>query len=64
VGFGETVNTLMLTATLFMGPLFETGIVEGRWKDWVRLRDVDVLSSWPGWRNLVAVSYIQLPTFL
>jgi prenyl protein peptidase len=64
VGFAETVNTLMLTAALFMGPLFEAGIVEGRWKDWVRLRDVDVLSSWPGWRNLVAVSYTQLPILL
>lgn len=55
VGFAETINCLLLTATLFIGPLFEAGIVEGRWRDWIRLRDVDMLSSWPGWRNLVAV---------
>jgi hypothetical protein len=55
VGFAETFNCLLLTATLFVGPLFEAGIVEGRWRDWIRLRDSDILSSWPGWRNLVAV---------
>lgn len=55
MGFTETLNCLILTATLFIGPLFEAGFVEGRWRDWIRLRDVDILLSWSGWRNLVAV---------
>lgn len=62
VGFAETINCLMLTATLFIGPLFEAGIVEGRWKDWIRLRDAEVLSSWSGWRNLVAVCSTRFPS--
>jgi prenyl protein peptidase len=55
VGLAETFNCLLLTATLFVGPLFEAGVVEGRWRDWIRLRDSDILSGWTGWRNLVAV---------
>lgn len=61
MGFAETINCLMLTATLFVGPLFEGGIVEGRWKDWIRLRDAEILSSWSGWRNLVAVRSTNCP---
>lgn len=61
VGFAETFNCLLLTSILFIGPLFEAGIVEGRWRDWIRLRDSDVLSSWPGWRNLVAVRLLYIP---
>jgi len=56
VGLLETVQTLGLTAFLFLGPLYEAGVVEGGWKDWIRLRGVDeVIGSWMGYRNLVAV---------
>ncbi|KAH8803218.1 hypothetical protein F5884DRAFT_739444 [Xylogone sp. PMI_703] len=55
IGIIETVKCLALTGILFLGPLFESGIVEGGWKDWLRLRGVgDALGSWMGWRNIVA----------
>ena len=50
-------KTLLLVAILFAGPLFEAGIVEGGWKDWMRGTHIrEVLSSWMGYRNFVAVS--------
>jgi prenyl protein peptidase len=49
------LRTLLLCAILFAGPLFETGVAEGGWKDWIRGRHVrETLGSWMGWRNLVA----------
>ena len=57
IGFLDTSRAVALTAILFLGPLFEAGIVESGWKDWIRLRGLDaVISSWMGWRNMVAVS--------
>lgn len=51
----DILRTLLLCAILFVGPLFEEGIVDGSWKDWIRGRYVvETLSSWTGWRNLVA----------
>ncbi|KAI9882498.1 MAG: hypothetical protein M1823_005758 [Watsoniomyces obsoletus] len=48
-------KSLLLTAILFAGPLFEAGIIEGRWQDWIQGRGVlEVLNSWGGWRNYVA----------
>jgi prenyl protein peptidase len=66
-GILDTVKCLALTAILFVGPLFEAGIVEGGWRNWIRLRGVDVvIGSWMGWRNFVAVclfSSLLLPFF-
>jgi prenyl protein peptidase len=57
VGLVEASKNLGLTAILFLGPLFEAGAAEGRWRDWIRLRGFSIsMSSWIGWRNLVAVS--------
>ncbi|TID20126.1 Abi-domain-containing protein [Venturia nashicola] len=51
----DIVRTLLLCAILFVAPLFEDGFVEGSWRDWVRGTYVlETLSSWTGWRNLVA----------
>jgi prenyl protein peptidase len=56
IGLEETVKSLALTATLFLGPLFEAGIAERGWRGWIRLRGLDAaISSWIGWRNIVAV---------
>ena len=56
IGVGETIKALTLTAILFLGPLFEAGIVEGGWRRWLHLEDVyAVLWSWMGWRNFVTV---------
>lgn len=57
VGLGETAKSLLLTATLFSGPLYETLIVHGGWRDWLRLQPVyELFSEWTTWRNIVAVS--------
>jgi prenyl protein peptidase len=56
VGVAEAFQCLGLTAILFLGPLFEAGVAEGRWRDWIRLRGVSTaISGWIGWRNMVAV---------
>jgi prenyl protein peptidase len=57
IGIEEAAKSVALTAILFIGPLFEAGIVEGRWRDWIRLRGLHaVVSGWIGYRNMVAVS--------
>jgi len=65
IGISETLKALVLTAMLFLGPLFEAGVVEGGWRRWLRLQDVyAVLLSGMGWRNFVTVYisplYIEL----
>ncbi|MCJ1368023.1 hypothetical protein MMC16_007161 [Acarospora aff. strigata] len=51
----EITKSLLLTTLLFAGPLFERGIAEGEWKDWIRGRRIrETLGSWIGWRNYVA----------
>lgn len=55
-GFLEAAKCLILTCILFLGPLFEDAIVEGAWKDWLRLRGAGALFySWIGYRNIIAV---------
>jgi prenyl protein peptidase len=52
----DTARTLLLVCILFAGPLFENGIVDGEWRDWVRLRGLhETLWSWIGYRNFVVV---------
>jgi len=56
IGLAETAKAITLTAILFVGPLFEAGIAEGQWRDWIRLRGLDaVVHGWIGYRNMVAV---------
>ncbi|KAL8680571.1 MAG: hypothetical protein Q9186_003263 [Xanthomendoza sp. 1 TL-2023] len=51
----QLAKSLILTAILFAGPLFESAVVEGRWKDWIQGQPLhESLSSWIGWRNYVA----------
>lgn len=53
----ELVKVLFLTSLLFAGPLFESGIAESGWRDWIQGHSLqDSLSSWIGFRNFVAVS--------
>lgn len=55
LGLLSTSKSVTLTAILFLGPLFEEAIVDGRWRDWIYLRDLNaIIGSWIGWRNLVA----------
>ncbi|KAK2861133.1 hypothetical protein FQN49_004511 [Arthroderma sp. PD_2] len=64
VGFLEIGKSLLLTALLFMGPLFEMGIAEGRWRSWVRGKNlIHTLQTWVGWRNFVAGPITEEITF-
>ncbi|KAL8694530.1 MAG: hypothetical protein Q9218_000861 [Villophora microphyllina] len=55
IGLVEVAKSLLLTAILFAGPLFERAVIEDRWKDWLRGQSLhESLSSWIGWRNYVA----------
>ncbi|TVY67444.1 putative CAAX prenyl protease [Lachnellula suecica] len=55
VGVEESAKAVALTAVLFLGPLFEAGVVEGNWRNWIRMRGLDAtISGWIGYRNLVA----------
>jgi len=54
-GIFEAVKALILTCVLFLGPLFEAGIVERGWRDWIRFKRArPVLGSWTGYRNIIA----------
>lgn len=64
VSVGDVLRSLSLVALLFAGPLFETGVIEGRWRQWVTGRALaGVLTSSVGWRNYVAVSPLSLAVF-
>ena len=55
-------KTMLLVMTLFAGPLFEQGIVDGELKDWIRFKGLHTsLSSWIGYRNYVVVRATNLP---
>ncbi|KAL2000354.1 hypothetical protein VTN02DRAFT_3216 [Thermoascus thermophilus] len=55
LGPAEIARSLLLTAILFAGPLFERGVAEGEWRDWIRGSRVALtLGGWIGYRNYVA----------
>lgn len=56
VGLAEALRALLLTALLFLGPLFESLVVEEGWRDWLTFEPVkEVLREITAWRNIVAV---------
>ena len=58
-GVREALRALLLTALLFLGPLFESLVVESGWRDWKTLEPVkEVLDEMTTWRNIVAVSHL------
>jgi prenyl protein peptidase len=55
-------RALLLTALLFLGPLFSYFVVERGWADWARLAPLrEVCTEWTAWRNIVAVSIPGAP---
>ncbi|KAF2154866.1 CAAX prenyl protease 2 [Myriangium duriaei CBS 260.36] len=54
VALYDMVKSMLLVCILFVGPLFEQGIVEGNWRywRWQTIRD-DIYHDWMGWRNFV-----------
>ena len=64
VGLAETVRSLLLTAALFAGPLYESLVVHQGWRDWARLEPVrELFGEWTTWRNIVAVSILLTVSF-
>ncbi|MCJ1469176.1 hypothetical protein MMC07_007809 [Pseudocyphellaria aurata] len=60
----DVAKAFLLTALLFAGPLFEKGIVQSGWREWIRGRSLhESLSSWIGWRNYVAGPATEELTF-
>lgn len=56
VGFTETLKALLLTAILYIGPLFEEVYVESEWRNWIYPNNIRMRSiRWIAWRNYVVV---------
>jgi hypothetical protein len=59
-GLLDAAASVALTALLFAAPLYERLLIDGYWKDWLRLQPLAGLwSEWPTWRNLVAVCFVS-----
>jgi prenyl protein peptidase len=63
VGVLDAVRSVLLTAILFAGPLYESLIVQGSWRDLVRLKPLFELREWTTWRNIVAVGHRSFPSY-
>ena len=51
----DILKTQLLCMILFIGPLFEQGVVKGHFWSWIKGEHIrETLGSWIGWRNLVA----------
>ncbi|KAI0816659.1 CaaX protease [Xylaria sp. FL0064] len=60
LGLAETARSLLLTAILFSGPLYETLIVDGAWRQWLSLYPITSLfSEWIRWRNIIAGPFTE-----
>ncbi|KAI0395369.1 CaaX protease [Xylariaceae sp. FL0594] len=54
LGIRETFNSLLLTAILFAGPLYESLVVNGGWRALASFRPVAaVFGEWIPWRNFI-----------
>ncbi|KAI1282295.1 CaaX protease [Xylaria sp. FL0933] len=60
LGLAETARSLLLTAILFSGPLYETLLVDGAWRQWLSLYPVTSLfSEMIRWRNIIAGPFTE-----
>ncbi|KAH9903721.1 CaaX protease [Xylariomycetidae sp. FL2044] len=60
VGLREAASSLLLTAVLFAGSLYETFVVHGAWRDWLTLRPVkELFNEWTTWRNIIAGPFTE-----
>ncbi|KAI0399036.1 CaaX protease [Xylaria palmicola] len=60
LGLPETAKSLLLTAILFSGPLYESLLVDGGWREWMTLEPVSGLfGEWTRWRNIVAGPFTE-----
>ncbi|KAI1189872.1 CaaX protease [Nemania serpens] len=60
LGLPEAVRSLLLTAVLFAGPLYEALLVDGEWRHWLSLEPVTSLfGDWIRWRNIIAGPFTE-----
>jgi hypothetical protein len=58
ISLWDVARTLLLLSILFAGPLFESGIVDGGLRNWIRGKELyETLCSWVGYRNYVVVGW-------
>lgn len=56
----DTLKVVVLVAILFAGPLFESCIAEGGWRDWIRFDGVyQTMTSYVGWRNYIVGPFTE-----
>ncbi|KAM0281307.1 hypothetical protein ACHAQH_003575 [Verticillium albo-atrum] len=54
LGLAESASSLLLTAVLFIAPLFETLVLDGAWESFMSMHAiVAIWQSWTTWRNIV-----------
>ncbi|ORY69488.1 CaaX protease [Pseudomassariella vexata] len=59
-GLFETAKSLLLTAVLFVGPLYETIVVHEAWRDLITFQPIsDLFNEWTTWRNIVAGPFTE-----
>ncbi len=52
----DSFRALLLTALLFLGPLFSYLVIDGGLREWLRLEPLkELCTEWTTWRNIVAV---------
>ncbi|KAI1129590.1 CaaX protease [Nemania abortiva] len=60
LGLVETGKSLLLTAILFSGPLYEALLVDGGWRQCLSLEPVTGLfTDWIRWRNIIAGPFTE-----
>ncbi|RWA11162.1 hypothetical protein EKO27_g3924 [Xylaria grammica] len=60
LGLTEASRSLLLTTILFSGPLYETLLVDGGWRQWLTLYPVSSLfREWIRWRNIIAGPFTE-----
>ncbi|KAI1203184.1 CaaX protease [Nemania serpens] len=60
LGLPEAARSLLLTAVLFGGPLYEALLVDGQWRRWLSPEPVTGLfTDWVRWRNIIAGPFTE-----
>ncbi|KAK8065840.1 hypothetical protein PG997_012587 [Apiospora hydei] len=60
LGLVGTAKSLLLTAILFLGPLYEALVVDEGWRDWTSLQPVtELFKEWTTWRNIIAGPFTE-----
>ncbi|KAI1115033.1 CaaX protease [Nemania sp. NC0429] len=60
LGLAEAARSLLLTAILFGGPLYEALLVDGQWRHWLSFEPVaGLFGDWVRWRNIIAGPFTE-----